>query len=92
MATKDQQLNLRVSAEDRIALERAAQLEGVSLSSLVLRAATGEARKVLRAHASTVVTSDVFDALLRSLDEPAVELSPSLEKAMRELPDIVDVR
>lgn len=79
---KDKQLNLRVSETQRAAYERAAELEGQSMAALVLSAADARADEVLRSHATTVVPSDVFDALLARLDQPARPLSPSLEKAL----------
>ncbi len=79
---KDKQLNLRVSESQRAAYERAAELEGQSMAALVLSAADARADSVLRTHATTVVPSDVFDALLARLDEPAQPLAPSLEKAL----------
>ncbi len=79
---KDKQLNLRVSERQRAAYERAAALEGESMASLVLSAADARAEAVLRAHATTVVSADVFDALLARLDEPSAPLAPSLEKAL----------
>lgn len=79
---KTKALNLRVSERQRASYERAAELEGQSVTAMVLTAADQRAEAVLRSHSSTVVPSDVFDQLLARLDEPARHLAPSLEKAL----------
>lgn len=83
MERKDKVLNLRVSDQQRTVYERAATLEGVSVSALVTSAADARAAEVLHAHASMTVPSDVFDRLLAALDRPAT-LAPALEKALGE--------
>jgi uncharacterized protein (DUF1778 family) len=82
MERKDKVLNLRVSDKQRAVYERAAALEGVSVSALVTSAADARAEDVLHAHASMTVPADVFDQLLAALDQPA-PLAPALEKALR---------
>ena len=81
MDRKDRVLNLRVSDRQRGAYERAAALEGVSVSALVTAAADARAEELLDAHASMTVPSEVFDGLLAALDQSAV-LAPALEKAL----------
>jgi uncharacterized protein (DUF1778 family) len=81
MERKDKVLNLRVTDRQRTVYERAAALEGVSVSALVTSAADARADEVLHAHASMTVPSDVFDQLLAALDHPAT-LAPALEKAL----------
>ncbi len=83
MERKDKVLNLRVTDRQRGVYERAATLEGVSVSALVTSAADARADEVLHAHASMAVPSDVFDQLLAALDRPAA-LAPALEKALVE--------
>ena len=83
MERKSKVLNLRVSDRQRTVYERAAALEGVSVSALVTSAADDRADEVLRAHASMTVPSDIFDQLLAALDQPA-PLAPALEKALVE--------
>lgn len=92
MTRKDRQLNLRVSEEQRTLFERAAELEGVPISTLVLGSAEEHAHEVLRTHSSMAVPADVFDALLRALDEPVRDLAPALDKALDDLPSVVDRR
>lgn len=83
MERKSKVLNLRVSDRQRTVYERAAALEGMSVSALVTSAADDRAEELLHAHASMTVPSDVFDQLLSALDEPA-PLAPALEKALIE--------
>lgn len=83
MERKDRVLNVRVSDRQRSVYERAAALEGVSVSALVTAAADARADELLHAHASMTVPTDVFDDLLAALDAPVV-LAPSLEKALVE--------
>ena len=76
-------LNLRVSDRQRTVYERAAELEGISVSALVTSAADARADELLHEHASMTVPADVFDDLLAALDQ-SVALSPALEKALIE--------
>lgn len=80
--SKTSQLNLRVSEEQRAAYERAATLEGTTVSALVTGAADERAQEVLDAHASMTVPRDVFDQLLAQLDEPPRPLAPAVLKAL----------
>lgn len=81
MPRKDRVLNVRVTEGQRADYERAAALEGVSVSALVTSAADRRADEVLRAHASMAVPSEVFDQMLAALDEPA-RLAPALDRAL----------
>ena len=83
MERKSKVMNLRVSERQRRNYERAAELEGVSVSALVTSAADARAEEVLHTHSSMTVPSDVFDQLLAALDQPN-PLAPSLEKALRD--------
>jgi len=80
---KDKVLNVRVSPTQRNAYERAAALEGVSVSELLTGAADEKAERVLLAHSTMTVASETFDRLLAALDQPAA-LASSLEKAFVE--------
>jgi len=81
MERKDKVLNLRVSDRQRRTYERAAAVEGVSVSALVTSAADARAEAILETHVSMSVPSEVFDQLLAALDEPAPLVSP-LKKAL----------
>lgn len=83
MERKSKVLNLRVSDRQRAVYERAAAIEGMSVSALVTSAADDRAEELLHAHVSMTVPFDVFDQLLSALDEPA-PLAPALEKALIE--------
>jgi uncharacterized protein (DUF1778 family) len=83
MERKDKVMNLRVSDRQRTAYERAAGLEGVSVSALVTSAADARADEILHAHASMTVPADVFEDLLVVLDRPTAP-APPLEKALDE--------
>ncbi len=80
--TKDRVLNLRVSDERRSSYERAAALEGATLTTFMTSAADERVEKVLASHASVTVGSSVFDRLLSALDEPPRPLASSVEKAL----------
>ena len=83
MERKSKVLNLRVSDRQRTVYERAAALEGISVSALVTSAADARADELLHAHSSMTVPADVFDQLLAALDYPGA-LAPALEKALAE--------
>jgi len=83
MDLKNKALNLRVSDRQRAAYERAAALEGMSVSALVTSGADERAEQILHAHASMTVPADVFDQLLSALDQQT-PLAASLEKAFDE--------
>lgn len=83
MSPKTKVLNLRVSDEQRRVYERAAALEGISVSALVTSAADVHADELLHAHASMSVPADVFDGLLAALDGQAAP-APALAKALAE--------
>jgi uncharacterized protein (DUF1778 family) len=83
MERKSKVLNLRVSDRQRTVYERAAALEGISVSALVTSAADARAEELLHAHSSMTVPTEVFDQLLAALDHP-VALAPSLDKALIE--------
>jgi uncharacterized protein (DUF1778 family) len=81
--TKDKVLNLRVEERQRAAYERAAALEGVTVSRLVTSAADARAEEILHDASSMVLPSQVFDQMLEALDRPTA-LAPSLDRAFTE--------
>ncbi|MHB1854313.1 MAG: type II toxin-antitoxin system TacA family antitoxin [Acidimicrobiales bacterium] len=72
---KERVLNVRVTERQRVAYERAAGLEGTTLTGFVTAAADQRAEAVLAAHSSLRVTSEVFDGLLAMLDAPGERLA-----------------
>ena len=81
MDRKDKALNLRVSDRQRTAYERAAAVEGLTVTALVTSAADARAEEILRAHATLALPSAVFDELLTALDRPPALAAP-LKKAL----------
>lgn len=81
MERKSRVLNLRVTDRQRAVYERAAALEGTSVSALVTAAADDRAEQLLLTHSSMTVPSEVFDRLLAALDQ-STPLAPSLEQAL----------
>lgn len=74
-ARKDKVLNVRVTERQRAMYERAAALEGTTVSAFLTGAADERAEQVLVAHRSMRVPSDVFDGLLAMLDQPGERLA-----------------
>lgn len=83
MERKNKVLNVRISDRQRSLYERAAALEGISVSELVTSGADARACELLLTHTSLTVPSDVFDDLLAALDRPN-PLASALEKALIE--------
>ncbi len=81
MERKEKVLNVRVSDRQRAAYERAAAVEGTTVSALVTTAADARAEEILRSVSTMTMASDVFDELLAGLDRPG-PLAPSLDKAL----------
>ena len=71
---KDERLNLRTSKKERTLLERAAQLEGKSLSAFMLEAARGAAEEVLRREQTIRVSLETYERFVMALEgEPQVK-------------------
>jgi len=83
MEAKRRVMNLRLTESQRSAYDRAAALEGVTVSRLVTEAADARAAEVLRTHSSLTLADDAFDALLSALDEPVRPLAAPLARAMK---------
>ena len=79
---KSERLNLRVTATDRVLLERAAQLEGLSTSSFLIRAAAETAREVIARQQRISVPAEAFDRLVSALEAPA-EVNPRMLEQLR---------
>lgn len=63
-------LNIRIQAEDRSLIDRAAQLLGKTRTDFVLEAARRAATDALLDRALIVVDDDAYAAFLTRLDEP----------------------
>jgi len=76
---KDQVLTTRISACDLDALKRAAEIEGVSTSAFVTRAAVRAAEVLLARSDRTVMPADMFASVMASLNVP--DAAPRLSEA-----------
>ena len=81
MAVKSTRLEARISPEQRASLERAATLEGTSVSAFVVNAAVERAEELVAEQTTTTVPADYFDRLLNALDR--ADRAPALTKAAR---------
>ena len=82
-------VELRVTAEAKSKITRAAAILHVPVGAFVGSAAEEKAEQVIRGHeAVSVVPADFFDDLLAALDKPAVP-TPAMTEAMRRLNHLV---
>lgn len=70
MATKTRRIEARVDPLDDEAISAAAELSGMSVSAFVVSAARREADRVIGRADTTLMSPEVFDAVLSSLDTP----------------------
>ncbi len=79
MAIKTRRLETRVDPDTKELISEAARLNRESVSAFMVRAARGEADRVLARANATLIPVAQFDALLQSLDEP--DTAPTLTRA-----------
>lgn len=79
MASKTERVEARLSPDERKEIEQAATLEGQSLSSFIVTAASEKAVQVIANRTTTVVPSEYFDRLLSAIDR--ADRVPRLAKA-----------
>lgn len=79
---KSDRLNLRITTSDRDLLERAAQLEGLSTSTFLIRAAAETAREVIAREQRITISAEAFDRLVAALEGPA-EVKPRMLERLR---------
>jgi len=82
---KDERLNLRITAEEKLLLQQAALATHVSTSQFVLQAALRSAEETLVRRTSYVVPEEAWERLVALLDRP-VRTIPSLAKAAHRSP------
>ena len=70
MAMRTSRIASRLSVDERLLIERAAALEGRSVSSFVVAAAVARADAVITVHERTTVPAPYFDRLLAALETP----------------------
>lgn len=82
VAAKSERVSLRIDAESKRALERAASYTGSSLSDFVITRALAAANEVIQARETVGLSRRDWDAFLDALANPP-EPSPGLERALR---------
>lgn len=88
MATRTARIEARVAPERRERIELAAHLANSSVSAFVVDAADEKAARILDDFRSTTLSSEYFEAVLASLDAPAVVI-PALAKAASRAEEII---
>ena len=78
-STRVERIEIRATAELKIALEQAARLQDQSLSAFVLSASRDAAARVLGDQTRFMLTTTQMSALNKALDAPAREL-PGLKR------------
>jgi uncharacterized protein (DUF1778 family) len=81
-ATKVKTLNLRVTKEQKSALEQAAMIKQTKVSSFILGNAYDKAQEVIRNQYIMSVSERQWIAICHALDHPA-KSNPSLRKLMK---------
>ena len=66
---KEERINLRVSASQKLLLTNAADARGVSVSEFVLSSASAEAEEALLDRRDFVLTPEAFDQLMEDLSD-----------------------
>jgi uncharacterized protein (DUF1778 family) len=81
-AARSERVSLRIDAESKRALERAASYTGSTLSDFVITRALAAANEVIQARETVMLSRRDWDAFLEALANPP-EPSPDLERALR---------
>jgi uncharacterized protein (DUF1778 family) len=81
MATRTERIEARVAPRDRARIDKAAALEGQSVSAFMVTAATEKADQVIATRTATVVHADYFDRLVAAIDR--ADRAPRLARAAR---------
>ncbi len=81
MATRTQRIEARVAPRDRARIDKAAALEGQSVSAFMVAAAAEKAEQVITARTTTVVPAEYFDRLLAAIDR--ADRAPRLARAAK---------
>lgn len=82
MAARTKRIELRADPSSEEQITRAAKSQALSVSAFVLGAATREADRVLGRADRTLMSPDLFDALVGALDE--ADAAPHVESAARQ--------
>jgi uncharacterized protein (DUF1778 family) len=81
-ATKRQRVSLRIDADSKRTLERAAGYAGSSLSDFVITRALAAANEVIQARETVTLSGRDWDAFLDALANPPAP-NANLERALR---------
>ena len=81
MATRTERIEARVAPRDRARIDRAAALEGQSVSAFMVAAAAEKAEQVITARTTTAAPAEYFDRLLAAIDR--ADRAPRLARAAR---------
>jgi len=81
MATRTERIEARVAPRDRARIDRAAALEGQSVSAFMVTAAAEKADQVIAARTTSVVPTDYFDRVLAAIDR--ADRAPRLARAVK---------
>lgn len=73
-ALKDKRLELRLTAEQKAIVERAAAVQGRTVTDFSAHTLTERAREVIDQDRQLKASAEAFDAFSRLLDEPAREI------------------
>lgn len=84
MTTLDKRLEARIDAETDELIRRAAQLQRMTKSAFVLQSVRAEAERVLARGDVTLMSPELFDSLISSLDTP--DEAPELAQKLADLP------
>jgi uncharacterized protein (DUF1778 family) len=80
-AMRTQRVEARVAPRDRARIDKAAALEGQSVSAFIVTAAAEKADQVIAARTTTVVPADYFDRLIAAIDR--ADRAPRLARAAK---------
>jgi len=81
VATRTQRVEARIAPRDRARIDKAAALEGQSISTFLVTAAAEKANQVITARTTTTVPADYFDRLVAAIDR--ADRAPRLARAAK---------
>ena len=81
VATRTERIEARLAPRDRKMIDRAAALEGQSVSSFIVMAAAERAEHVIAARTTTVLPGQYFDRLLAAIDR--ADRAPQLARTVK---------
>ena len=88
-ATKSERVSLRIDADGKRTLERAASYSGSSLSDFVITRALAAAHEVIQARERVALSGRDWDAFLEALTNPPAP-DAKLERALRRHDELYD--